>query len=118
MATFRQSGQVGDERGVRQVVKILKDDDHLREVRHLYREVVEKGIAQPLSVQRGERADVDEDGVYLGQPVEESSTESHGVVVARDDVEPDKVQFGMRSGPLGEKDDFPAPAGATMRAML
>ena len=100
---LRQSGQVRDEHGVRQVVKILQDDDHLRKLGHLYCEVIEKSIAKALAVHGGQRADVDEGRVELGQAVEESSAEPHGVVVARDDLEPDKMQLGMSPGPLGQK---------------
>jgi hypothetical protein len=100
---LRQSGQVRDEHGVRQVVKILQDDDHLGKLGHLYCEVVEKSIAKALSVHGGLRADVDEGRVEFGQPVEEPSAEPHGVVVARDDLEPDKMQLGMSPGPLGQK---------------
>ena len=106
---LRQSGQVGDECSVRQVVQVLQDDDHLRKLCHLHCEVVEKSIAKSLSVHGGQRAHVDEDSVDLGQFFQESPAEAHGVIVAGYDLEPDELQLGMRGSPLGQEDRFPSP---------
>ena len=101
---FGQSGQIGDERGVRQVVKILEHDDHLRKLGHLHGEVVDKGIAKSLTVHGRQRAHVEKERVDLGQAVQKPSAEPHGVIVARDDLDPDEPQLGVRLRPLGQED--------------
>ena len=99
-----KSGQVGNQCGVRQVVKVLQDDDHLREMGHLHGEVVDKGIAKSLTVHGRQRARLDKEGVDLGQAVQEPSAEANGIIVARDDLHPHELQLGTSLRPLGQED--------------
>ncbi len=98
-----QATQIGDEHGIRKVVQVLENDDHLGQLGHLGFESFEQWRAEPPAVQRGQDGEIGKVRADGAQPPEEALGETDGVIVVLDDVQPDEIQLGMAGGPLRQE---------------
>ena len=76
-----EATQIRDEHGIRKVVEVVKDDDHLGQLGHLGFECFEQWRAEPASVQRNQGAEVGKVRIDGTETLEESLRETDGVVV-------------------------------------
>ena len=110
-----EAAEVGDEGGIRQMVEVVEDDDHLGELGQLGLQRFEQRGTEPATVQGHQGGQVGEVGVDGGQTPEQSVGEADRVVVVGTDLDPDKSQLRMSVAHWARRTVFPAPAGATIR---
>ena len=98
-----EATEIRDEHGIRKVVEIVKDDDHLGKIGHLGFECFEQWRTEPASMQRGQGGEIGKVRVDGGEPPEKALGETDGIIVVLNDLQPDEVQLRMGRGPLREE---------------
>jgi hypothetical protein len=100
---INQATQIRDEHGIRKVVEVLENDDHLGQLGHLGFEGIEQWRTEAASMQRGQGAEIGKVRVDGAEPLEKALGETDGVIVVLNDLQPDEVQLRMGRGPLREE---------------
>ena len=101
-----EATQIGDEDGIRQVVEVVEDDDHLGEIDQLGLECFEQWRTEAATVQGHQGGEVGKVWVHAGKAPKQSLGEADGVVVVDADFHPDKIQLRMGICPLSEENRF------------
>ena len=98
-----EASQIGDEHGIRKVVEVVEDDDHLGQVGHLGFESFEQWRTEPASMQRGQGGEIRKARADGPESLKQAMGEADRVIVVVNDLQPDEVQLGMGRSPLGEE---------------